>query len=84
MFSHGKNASLYRKIASGINIHLWVHDDLDFCYSIITVLIRTKKAYEDDGKVITYFNFPQLGVSISLLLGDLLLFDATEPHAIST
>ncbi len=58
--------------------------DLDFCYSTTTVLIKTKKAYKDDGKIITYYNFPQLGVSVPLLLGDLILFDATEPHAIST
>ncbi len=58
MFANGKNSSLYGSIASGINVHLWVHDDLDFCYSTTTVLIRIKKAYMYDGKVITYFNFP--------------------------
>ena len=58
MFANGKNSSLYGSIALGINVHLRVHDDLDFCYSITTVLIRTKKTYKYEGKVITYFNFP--------------------------
>ncbi len=58
MFANGKNASLYGSIVSGINVHFRIHDDLGFCYSITTMLIRTKKAYKDDGKVITYFNFP--------------------------
>ncbi len=53
-------------------------------YSITTVLIRTKKAYKDDGKVITYFDFTWLGVSIPLLPGELLLFNATELLAITT
>ena len=83
MFANGKSLSFHGSIASGINVHLWIHDDLDFSYSITTVLIRTKNAYKDDGKVVSYFNFPQLGVSVPLLLGDLLLFDATESHAIS-
>ncbi len=47
------------------------------------MLIGRKTAYKGDGKVMTYFIFPQLGVSVPLLLGDLLLFNATEPHAIS-
>ncbi len=58
MFANGKNSSLYGSIASGINVHLQVHDDLEFCHSITTVLIRTKKTYKYEGKVITYFNFP--------------------------
>ncbi len=84
MFANGKNVSLYGSFASGVNVHLRIHDDIDFCYSITTVLIRAKSAYKDDGKVVLYFNFPQLGVSVPLLPGDLLLFDAAEPHAIST
>ncbi len=84
MFAKGKNASLYGSIASGFNVHLQIHDNLDFCYYIIAVLIRTKNAYKDDGKVVTYFNFLQLSDSVPLLLGDLLLVDATEPHAMST
>ncbi len=84
MFANGKNSSLYGSIVLGKNDHLRVHDDLDFFYSITTVLIGTKKAYKYDGKVITYFNSPQTGISVPLLPGDLLLFNATEPHAIST
>ncbi len=48
------------------------------------MLIRTKKAYSYNRKVISYFNFPQLAFAVTLCLGDLLLFDTTEPHAINT
>ncbi len=84
IFGNEKNASFYGSIASGVNVYMRIHDDLAFSYSITTVLIRTKNAYKDDGKVVSYFNFPQLGVFVPLLPGDLLLFDAMEPHVIST
>ncbi len=58
MFANEKNASIYGSIASRISVHLMFFDDLDFCYSIATMFIRTKKAYKDDGKVMTYLNFP--------------------------
>ncbi len=84
MFAHGYKATLYGSIKSGIYVHLLIHDDLDFWYSITAVLIRPTKSYSDCGKVNFCFTFPQLGFSESLCPSDLLLFNATEPHAIST
>jgi len=84
MFANGYQSSLYGSIASGVNVHLRIHTDLDFCYSLTTVLIRCKKSYKMDGTKISYFNFPRLGVATPLRPGDILLFDATEPHASSS
>ena len=72
MFANGNRGSLYELIASGIIVHLQIHRDIDFCYSITTVLSRTKKAYKDDGEAVLYFNFPKLGIVVPLWQGDLL------------
>ncbi len=39
MLANGYQSSLYSSIASGVYVHLRVHTDLDFCFSLITVLI---------------------------------------------
>ncbi len=50
MFANGYQEWLYGSIASGINVHQKIHDDLNFCDSITTLLIRTKKSNKEMGK----------------------------------
>ncbi len=82
VFVNVYRALLYGSIVSRFNVHLQIHDGIDFVTQLQQYWSK-QKTYKDDGQVILYFNFPILGVTVPLWLGNLLLFDATKPHAIS-
>jgi hypothetical protein len=57
-----------------------MHTDMDYFLSDITV-----HAKEKTGSIILqYFCFPTIGVSVGLRNGDVLLFNPTVPHCISS
>ena len=70
-------------ISYGVNLHLECHTDDDSTYSIITVHIANHHYILND-RVICYFCFPRLGVAVALRPGDILVFNAHEPHCISS
>ena len=47
----------------------------------MTVHVNGKK-YEDDDSVVVYFCFPRLGLVVPLCLGDALIFNPREEHAL--
>ena len=40
--------------------------------------------YQIDDRIVCYFAFPRIGVSVALRPGDFLLFNPTEPHCVSS
>lgn len=50
--------------------------------SLVTILKH--QACEENDEVVVYFGFPRLGVAVPLRPGDILLFNALEPHALSS
>lgn len=78
----GKTSKIYQAFACAKNVYLSAHVDRDFTFSAVTVLKEGKYGMDDDE--VAYFNFPRLGVSIPLRPGDLLFFDPSEYHMISS
>jgi len=79
-----KRSRIYGGIAFGVNVHLDCHTDEDYAMSIVTVHVR-KQAYNIlSDKVVSYFCFPRLGVAVALRPGDVLIFNPSEPHAVSS
>jgi hypothetical protein len=81
--SNKKNARYYNGLGFGINVYLRSHIDADFTMSIVQAHIDNHDYVMDD-KVICYFAFPRIGVAVALRPGDFLLFNANEPHSISS
>ena len=75
------NATIYGAYASGVNVYLSSHWDQDFTYCATS--IHQRKPYLESQKVVAYFVFPRLGITISLRPGDNLFFNPKEPHCIS-
>lgn len=69
-------------IACGRCAYLSMHKDKDYTFSIVSV--HMMKEYKYDDKVVAYFCFPRLGLCVSLRPGDMLFFNANEPHCISS
>jgi hypothetical protein len=70
-------------IGYGVNLHLECHTDDDSSYSIITVHLANHQYILND-RVLCYFCFPRLGVAVALRAGDIFIFNAHEPHCISS
>ena len=75
----GEEASFYQSFAVGKNVYLSCHIDKDFTYSAVTIV-----HHEVKDKVVAYFNFPRLGLAIPLKPFDVLFFNPSEPHMISS
>ena len=77
-----KHSDIYAALASVLNGYLVTHTDDDMTYGAIT--LHKRSAYQLTDKVVAYFNFPCLGISIPLRPGDVLFFNPREPHCISS
>ena len=78
----GYSAKIFGGVAFGVNIHLSCHTDKDYTYSIVSVHL-SRHQYELDNRIVAYFYFPRLGIAVALRPGDLLVFNPSEPHAVS-
>jgi hypothetical protein len=76
-------ANIYQGMAFGENVFLECHADHDFARSIVMVQMDNHQCGPHD-RVVAYFCFPRLGIAVALRPGDLLIFNALEPHAISS
>ena len=78
-----KRSRVFGGIAFGKNVHLDCHTDDDYVRSVTTVHVR-KDSYHLIDDVVVYFGFPRLGVVVPLRPGDVLIFNPSEPHAVSS
>ena len=76
------STNMYGAFASGVNVYLNAHSDRKFTYS--SVIIHMKKAYTVKQKIVAYFVFPRLGISVPLRPGDVLFFNPQEEHMVSS
>ena len=74
---------IFGGLAFGINIHLSSHIDEDYTWSVVSVHLYDHE-YKPHDRVVAYFCFPRIGVAVALRPGDILVFNPTEPHAISS
>jgi hypothetical protein len=80
---NSKSSRIFNGIGFGVNIFLRSHTDMEFTQSIVQVH-TDNPLYRSDDPVICYFCFPIIGMAVALRPGDYLLFNATEPHALSS
>ena len=78
-----REAKMFGGLAFGRNVHLSCHKDADFNYSI-AILLKTGHLCLMRDDIAGYFCFPSLGMCVPLCPGDILLFDPTFPHCISS
>lgn len=76
-----KESSLWPSIACGRNTYLPLHTDPDYMLSAVTVCGHHSV---DVDTTLQFFCFPTVGVSVALRHGDILLFNPSVPHCIST
>jgi hypothetical protein len=81
--------SIYGSLASSKNFYLNTHTDEDFFYSLTTVasakgLRPDIDRYSMDAAVCNYFTFAEQGIAVALRPGDMLLFNPTYQHCISS
>ena len=79
----GHSSKIFGGIAFGANVHLSCHTDSDFTYSVVSAHLYGHQNGLNDC-IIAYFCFPRLGIAIPLRSGDLLVFNPSEPHAVSS
>ena len=79
----GHSSKMFGGIAFGANVHISCHTDSDFMYSVVSAHLREHKNQLND-RILVYFCFPRLGTAIPLRSGDLLVFNPSEPHAVSS
>ena len=85
----GASQSIYGSLASSKNFYLNTHTDEDFFYSLTTVasakgLRPDIDRYSMDAPVCNYFTFAEQGIAVALRPGDMLLFNPTYQHCISS
>jgi hypothetical protein len=72
-------------MATGLNAQLNAHFDEDMMYCCMTAISKTdKRKYSLDENICSYMVFPSLGVSVAIRPGDVLLFNPTVWHCISS
>jgi len=81
--SHLHPNKIFGGLAFGINVHLSCHKDHDYTWSVVSVHLHGYQ-YRLVDRIVAYFCFPRLGIAVALRPGDLLVFNPTEPHAISS
>lgn len=80
---NGKEQSeIYSTIACGYDVFLPAHFDEDFFWSTTTVLVNEDFIHDD--KIKNYFCFPGYGVAVALRPGDVLIFNPSVLHCVST
>ena len=70
-------------LSFGIDVHLSAHTDADFGLSVATVHLQNRQYILHDD-IIVYFCFPRIRCAVPMRPGDLLIFNAREPHAVSS
>lgn len=76
------SAKIYGSFASGINVYLNAHPDADFTYCCSVV--HMKEEYKLEQRVVAYFCFPRLGIAVPLRPGEMIFFNPSEEHCISS
>ena len=69
-------------VAFGENKYCVVHTDEDFLHSCLMIFSDDELTL--DMEVVVYFIFPTLGYAVPLRPGDILIFDSTVPHCLSS
>ena len=76
--------TIWPSMAYGKNVFLNVHRDDDFFWSLTTVLTKDKQEHTMHSNIATYFCFPAHGFAVALRPGDVLMFNATVDHCVSS
>ena len=79
----GHSTKIFGGIAFGVNVHLSCHTDQDYTYSVVSIHLYEHQ-YSLDDRIVAYFCFPRLGIAVALRPGDILIFNPSEPHAVSS
>ena len=74
---------IFGGVAFGYQVHNAIHTDEDFSRSVVTVHVDNLQ-YRYLSRVVAYFCFPRIGIAVALRPGDIIIFNAQEPHAVSS
>ena len=74
---------IFGGIAFGFQVHNKIHTDDDYSRSVVSVHVENFQ-YRFLNHIVAYFCFPRIGIAVALRPGDILIFNAQEPHAISS
>jgi hypothetical protein len=81
----GKNTQVFAAIASACNVCLNSHTDDDAFYSVVTTMEEDPtKQFGIYDEIALYFTFPTLGLAVALRPGDILYFNPTIYHSVSS
>ena len=81
----GQKTHMFSAIATSLNVCLNSHKDTDAVYSVVTNLeANPEKRFKLDDEITCYFTFPTLGFAVALRPGDILYFNATIYHSVSS
>jgi hypothetical protein len=80
--SESKRAHMTGSVAFGENTYVVVHTDEDFLHSCLMIFSEDELTL--DMEIVVYFVFPTLGFAVPLRPGDILIFDSTVPHCLSS
>ena len=75
--------NIFGGVAFGYQVYNAIHTDDDFSRSAVIVHVDNLH-YQFGNQVAEYFCFPQLGIAVALYPGDIVIFNAQEPHAVSS
>eukprot|EP00957_Ditylum_brightwellii_P005340 407462-Ditylum_brightwellii.AAC.1 len=75
----GVSTTIHQSFAVGKIVYLSTHVDREFTYSCVTIV-----ASGDIDEVVAYFCFPTIGIAVPLRPFDVLFFDPTVPHNVSS
>lgn len=76
---------IYHSIAAASNVCLNSHKDVDSFYGVVTNMEADKnKLFSLYDAVTSYFTFPTLGFAVALRPGDILYFNPTIYHSVSS
>jgi hypothetical protein len=79
------NLSIWAGISTARNHYLQVHTDQDFFLSMTLIVPASGELKPEEKDTVThYFCFPKQGRSVAMKPLDLILFDATEWHCLSS
>jgi hypothetical protein len=80
-----RNSPIFSSIPTAHKVCLNSHTDDDAIYGVVANLdLDPTKIPSIDNDVSLYFSFPTLGLAIALRLGDILVFNPTIYHSISS
>jgi hypothetical protein len=81
----GKSTRMFSSIATALNVCLNSHKDVDAFYGVVTTLVDNRnKIFLLDDMITCYFTFPTLGFAVALRPGDILYFNPTIYHSVSS